>query len=267
MSVQAQAARARGGWSVRRLLGLCLLLQAAIGAAVVFEGSRGLLPELRFGPSVPDFVPGAPVQPDDQRRRFRPTDLPAAPGPLTGPKTPRDMPQTLTTELVKADGRQVLKLTGAIDEAATDRVRELLGTADPSPESVELHSPGGLVHIALELGKLMRAADLKVSVNDGAICLSACPYILAGGTQRLVSDTASVGVHQSYYDTAVYLPLFVGVSNIQQGEAEAMRYLIDMGIDPLIRIPALETPPSEIYLLTTKELMDYRLATKIRPSL
>lgn len=256
-------ARHAGFWSVQKVLWLCLVLQGVIGLAVVFEGSRTLLPDRLFAPAAPDFVPGAPVAPDDQRRRFRPADLPGRPGPVTGPETPRTMPETLVPELAELDGRRLLRLTGAIDEGAADRVRRFLENSEPEPDGVSLHSPGGLVHAALEIGTMIRNLELPVAVEDGAICMSACPYMLAGGTERLVSEQADVGVHQSYYDKAVYLPLFIGVSDIQRGEAEAMRFLIEMGVDPLVRIPALETPPADIYLLTEEELLDYRLATEI----
>lgn len=36
-----------------------------------------------------------------------------------------------------------------------------------------------------------------------------------------------------------------------------------MGIDQLILVHVLKTPPDDIYLLLEDELLDYRLATKV----
>lgn len=255
--------------SVRRWLHLCLGLQALIGAAVVVEAS-GLLTEGRWRLTAPPaIVPGEPVRPEDQTRRYRPADLPPAPAPmrpaLPGLPAPADLPERLTIETVARDGGTALSLTGRIDAGAADRLADRLAALATPPERILLHSPGGLVDEALALGRTIRAAGLPTAVPDGAVCLSACPYLLAGGTERAVSARALVGVHQSYYDRSVYLPLFLGVSWVQRGEAEAMRFLIEMGVDPLVRIPALETPAEDIYLLTADELVDYRLATEILP--
>lgn len=261
-------ARAPRGITVRRAIWLCLILQAVIGVAVVIEGSRGFRPETLFAPKAPRLAPGDPVVPDDQRRRYRPDDLPGMPVPRDGPS--RDdlgdlgpMPERLLAQVALIDGQAVLTLTGTIDDGAAERVARVLDTTLTPPEEVHLHSPGGLVAESLAIGQMIRAAELPTRMEAGAVCLSACPYILAGGVERRVSVRASVGLHQSYYDSSAYLPLFIGVADVQRGEAEAMRYLIEMGVDPLIRIPALETPPADIYLLTPEELTNYRLATDL----
>jgi hypothetical protein len=100
-------------------------------------------------------------------------------------------------------------------------------------------------------------------VFAGASCFSACPYILAGGTEREVSVNASVGVHQHYYGKNAYLPAFLAVSDVQAGQAEVMAHLNDMGIDPMLMAKALMTPPDDIYILMPQELTDFRLATTL----
>ncbi len=268
-----QASQRPVGGTTRRLLWWCFALQAMIGAAIVYEGSRGLLPSPLFAPRTPAMEPGVPVSPDDQRRRYRPADLPGSPLPHTAPRPGEapgmdsldlpPMPETLQVRLAEEGDRTVLRLTGAIDVEAAERVDRALARAEAPPQEVVLHSPGGVVIAALEIGRAVRAAGLPTRMEPGAVCLSACPYMLAGGTERRVSDRAAVGVHQSYYDSAAYLPLFIGVSDVQRGEADAMRFLMEMGVDPLVRIPALETPPNDIYLLTGEELLAYRLATDL----
>jgi len=124
---------------------------------------------------------------------------------------------------------------------------------------VELHSTGGSVADALEIGRTLRDAGLDAAVPAGRLCLSACPYILAGGVTRAVGEGAAVGVHQHYHGENSYLPAFLAVEDIQRGQAEVLAHLARMGVDPLVMVPALSTPPAEIYVLVPEELERYRL--------
>ncbi|MBE3640155.1 COG3904 family protein [Mangrovicoccus algicola] len=262
------AARPRGP-GIRRVMTACIVAQVLIGAAVVIEAGGLLDPGRWRGPALPGFDPSQPVGPDDQTRRYRPRDVPAAPGtmrpdPAPGQPLPdlSGLPASLRIETVARGDETLLSLTGTIDQGAAARFRDRLEAMEP-PDAILLHSPGGVVAEALEIGREIRARDLPTRMVAGAACLSACPYMLAGGTVRSVSRDARVGVHQSYYDRNAYLPLFVGVASIQEGEAEAMRFLQEMGVDPLLRIPALETPADAIYILTEEELTGYDLATAL----
>jgi hypothetical protein len=91
----------------------------------------------------------------------------------------------------------------------------------------------------------------------GEICLSACPYMLAGGATREIAPEALVGVHQHYFGENTLLPAYLAVEDIQRGQADVMTFLDDMGIDPLIMQHALSTPPDEIYILLPAELIRY----------
>ncbi|WP_138468857.1 hypothetical protein [Poseidonocella sp. HB161398] len=257
------AAPARRRPGIRAVMAFCLAAQALIGVAVVIEASGLLEPGRWTRRAMPGFDPAQPVVPDDQTRRFRPAELPAAPGTMRpGGPGGGPLPDSLQIETVARDGATLLSLTGTIDEGAAARLVRRLDAMEP-PDAVLLHSPGGLVAEALEIGRELRRRGLGTRLVAGAVCFSACPYMLAGGTAREVSAEARVGVHQSYYDSSALLPLFVGVAAVQEREAEAMRYLQEMGVDPLLRIPALETPADGIYILTAEELEAYRLATGI----
>jgi hypothetical protein len=122
---------------------------------------------------------------------------------------------------------------------------------------VFLNSPGGSVHDALELGRALRLAGLETEMRDGDICYSACPYLLAAGVKRTIPQEAFVGVHQHYFGESTILPAFAAVEDIQRGQGLVMRYLDQMGIDPLIMQHALITPPNEIYVLLPEELVRY----------
>jgi hypothetical protein len=41
-----------------------------------------------------------------------------------------------------------------------------------------------------------------------------------------------------------------------------MRYLDDMGVDPMALVHGLATPPKSIYLLSPEELEEYRFVTE-----
>ncbi len=239
----------RPGSGARRWLGGILVLQLVLAAfLVVGELSKGgtALTLPGTGPRSPAF--DQPVRPGDQTRRF--TDTPNLPG--------RDDP--LPDRLLLIERAGVWHLEGAIAPGDADRIARQLGRISGA---VALNSPGGSVEDALRLGRAFRLSGIATQLQAGAICLSACPYLLAGGTQRTVDSTASVGVHQHYFGESTILPAFVAVENIQRGQGRVMQYLIDMGIDPRVMQHGLVTGPDDIYVLTDEQLTAYDLATDI----
>jgi len=227
------------------VLGFQLLL-----ALLLFLG------DIRDGFRLPSFAPKAPsltepVRPGDQTRRFRQDRAPAPGRPM--PSTP--LPDRLTLTPLEAGATALLE--GAIEAGDAERIAKQIEALDPQPDRVLLNSPGGSVRDALDLGRFLRDAELNTAMRDGDICYSACPYLLASGVTRDVPDTASVGVHQHYFGQSTILPAFVAVEDIQRGQGEVMRYLDQMGIDPLVMQHALVTPPDQIYVLLPSELRAY----------
>ncbi|MEI4485316.1 hypothetical protein V8J36_03880 [Frigidibacter sp. MR17.14] len=251
------------GWTQARVLKAMLGLQIALAGVIVAGDVMTAYPGLLPGGD-PAPATEVPVRPGDQTRRFSPrllpTDRPAGPG---FPR--RDaVPSRLSFERATIAGvPDTLLLTGAIEPGDAARfTRELEGWATP-PAAVALHSPGGSVSDALEIGRAIRAAGLPTVMAAGASCFSACPYILAGGTERRVDRAARVGVHQHYFGENSLMPAFTAVSDVQAGQAEVMGYLHDMGIDPMVMSKALATPPDDIYILLPEELTDWRVATQL----
>jgi hypothetical protein len=72
-----------------------------------------------------------------------------------------------------------------------------------------------------------------------------------------------VGLHQHYYETPGFMPVFLAVENIQRGQGRTMAHLIEMGVDPGVMIHSLTTPPNDIYVLVEGELIESRMATQI----
>jgi hypothetical protein len=243
------------------MLKLLLVAQCALGVLVVIAD---LPMDLLSGaePRSPEL--SVPVAPGNQTRRFEPdripANLPAAPGFLTDAAAPSRLEFTTTAEGLP-DG--AVLLNGSIADGDAVRFADWLEERPNLPSSIALNSPGGDVDDALEIGRLIRARNLPVVIASGAVCFSACPYILAGGTERQVSREGFVGVHQHYFGENTYLPAFLLVSDIQAGQGQVMTYLGEMGIDPLVMSKALITPPDDIYILLPDELESFRLATEL----
>ncbi|KNG95318.1 hypothetical protein [Pseudaestuariivita atlantica] len=237
------------------MLRVILLLQVAIGLVILTVDIAPTLPRLLQPSQAPNLT--QPVLPGDQTRRYR-TDWEPQPGRPASPlQTPGDMPSQL---LFTPGADNTMTLTGTIRDGDAPRFRAALDAA-PATQSIRLHSPGGSVPDALAIGRMIRGSNLATVMQDGDICLSACPYIFAAGTSRTAADDAALGVHQHYFGENTVLPAFLAVSNIQRGQGKVMAYLDTMGIDPLIMQHALVTPPDEIYLLLPEERTRYRLTT------
>ena len=245
----------------RQGLKFVLLAQLAVAALLVGTDMFRYLPD-PFREKVE--LPTGPVSPGDQRREYR-TDRPvlrqSEPGDLA---VPDRFNSRLTFAESKLDGvGRVLLLSGAIAEGDADRFERHLTDLAEKPDLVALHSPGGLVSEAQMIGRYVRAQDLSTGVLAGATCVSSCPYILAGGQERIVSKRGIVGMHQHYYEQAKYIPAVFAVEDIQVNQGETMEFLIEMGVEPSLMIYSLKTPPEEIYALVDTELENTRIATEI----
>ncbi|WP_371037837.1 hypothetical protein [Rhodosalinus sp. FB01] len=235
--------------TIRRALAGVLAFQLGL-AALLFLGDVGR------GFSLPSTGPAAPgldqpARPGDQTRRFAPTDRPARPDGAP-------MPVRLQLE---RDGDDAATLRGEIATGDADLIARRIASMDPTPGILRLDSPGGSVSDALAIGRMIRRLGIATEVDAQAICLSACPYLLAAGSARRAHPAALVGVHQHYFGENTLLPAFIAVEDIQRGQGEVMAYLSAMGVDLAVMQPALLTPPDEIYLLTPEELQSYRLVT------
>ena len=200
----------------------------------------------RMGPKAPSL--SEPVRPGDQTRRFSPNRA------VPGSREP--LPERLTLTVVSA-GATVL-LEGEIAGGDATRILKQINELREAPTRAILNSPGGSLQDALELGRALRLAGMETEMREGDICYSACPYLLAAGVTRTVPEEAIVGVHQHYFGESTLLPAFAAVGDIQRGQGQVMRYLDQMGIDPLVMQHALVTPPDEIYVLLPEGLQRYK---------
>lgn len=205
-------------------------------------------------------------------------------------------------EWISAEG----KIVG--DTAA--KFRKFLKKLGDRQLPLVIHSPGGDVQNALAMGRLIREKKLDVAVGRtafsscspetkgckggytgwalpiGALCNSACPLVLAGGTQRLVGK-AALGVHQITTTTVREKIQYKTETRFVRGKKvvtkrvvrrersgtstttrmskalrrQLTRYLEEMGISTGLMGPIETTPAARIRLLTRQELIGYKLTT------
>ncbi|MHA7826212.1 MAG: COG3904 family protein [Roseovarius sp.] len=250
--------------TIGRSLTFILVLQIAVAGFLLMTdiGARWRFDTASEEPSI-----DTPVSPGDQVRRYEPTRLRpnySDPGSRPNIDLPDDLPPRLEFTLGKdPDFGEMLIMHGQIASGDAERFSAYLESLEAPPDGVAINSPGGVVREALQIGRLIRDQGLDTRIVPGTACLSSCPYVLAGGVERRVSLASSVGLHQHYYDTPGYLPVFLAVEGIQRGQGKTMRHLIEMGIDPGVMIYSLTTPPNDIYLLVESELIESRMATEV----
>ena len=247
---------------VARAIKAILIVQLGMAVFLFGRDMIGSWSGFGFAPRAPSL--DAPVRPGDQTRRFDPRDLPQRdiPDSRPFPATP-NMPDRLAFEIIDVeDGDRVLTLTGAIAPGDARRLTEFLEPLAEPIKTAFLNSPGGSVSDALQIGTLLREAEMNTEMAAGDICMSACPYVLSAGVERRVAEGAFVGVHQHYFEENTALPAFLIVEDIQRGQGEVMTYLAEMGVDPLLMQHALVTPPEAIYVFLREELETYRIITE-----
>ena len=218
-----------------------------------------LLVVIDLGPTLPSLFSGSdapeltqPVVPGDQRRLYDPS--------TPSVEIDGDMPRRLTALPITQGDTAGLSLRGVILPGDGARIVAALRTAPPA--FVTLDSPGGSVSDALEIGRMVRELGADTRLDGRTICLSACPYIFVGGTNRMAAEGARLGVHQHSFGKSTILPTFLAAEDIQRGQAEVLEHLVAMGIDLRIMGPALATPADEIYILTSTELEEWNVTAQ-----
>jgi hypothetical protein len=165
----------------------------------------------------------------------------------------------MTFDLV-GDGR--LLATGTINPGTANAFAAEIAKRGGYVKTVVLHSPGGSVTDALDMGRLIRKKGFATEVEDDRYCASSCPLVCAGGVERRAGSKAAIGVHQVTAvarDGTTHPP--DGAERVQRISADCQRYLRDMGVDSMVWIHAMETPANELFYFKPDELVILKLAT------
>ena len=111
--------------------------------------------------------------------------------------TPPSTAATLTSDVSK-EGKVVVILTGEIAPGDTDRLQQIIKTANDSGKivsGIRLNSSGGNLLEGVKLADAIRFAKIASVVPKGSTCASACFIAFAAGAEKFASYGASVGVH------------------------------------------------------------------------
>jgi hypothetical protein len=250
---------------VKRLMQLMLLLQLGLASLLIFADATGRSSVFWRDAIQPQVT--QPIAPGDQRRPYMPRSVPTAPDDRQPSESPIHLPEgedSLSFEVSETTSYgRILLLSGRIEHSDAARFERFLDETSPPPDMIALHSPGGRVVDAMQIGSVIRERELDTLMTPGAACVSACPLILFAGVERVVSRSSWVGLHQTYYEEGLFIPTTQAVSEIQSIQAEILRYTQDMGVDPAVHVHALETPPADAYFLVEAELTRYSISTRI----
>ena len=116
---------------------------------------------------------------------------------------------------------------------------------------IEVNSHGGEVFAAMEIGRLLRGVGASVAVERGAVCNSACVFVLMGAPRRSVARGARVGIHRPSLGDVRQEP------NVDALADQLRWYAEQMGVSPAI-VPAMMAVPSDrMRFLTVAELEAY----------
>jgi hypothetical protein len=176
---------------------------------------------------------------------------------------PRKVDTALTAAMtfdLQADGRLVA--TGTIQPGTAKAFAAEIEKRGGYVKTIVLHSPGGSVSDALEMGRLIRARSFATEVGSDRYCASSCPLVFAGGVERDVGAKATIGVHQVTAVGPAGGSPAQGMDSVQRVAAECQRYLHEMGIDPQVWLHAMETPRDALHVFKADELIRLKLATE-----
>lgn len=156
---------------------------------------------------------------------------------------------------------------GRIDPGTAGELERFLLAQNGEITRVVLHSPGGSVRDGLEMGRMLRDAEITTEVPDNGYCASSCPLVFAGGKARVAGQKAWIGVHQIYADRTSIGSLHDGLADAQRVSATCQQHLVDMDVNPEVWIYAMRTPKHALYIFRPRELANLDLATEIVPPL
>jgi hypothetical protein len=186
---------------------------------------------------------------------------------------------------------------GKIDNGTADRLQRLLAQLHGAPLPIYFHSPGGAVNGSMELGRLIRAHKMTVSVGrtiplscergakgekscetqigagrqieaklgplSVSMCNSACVHALAGGVVRLIPPGVTLGIHDIGFDPAFAKnrrPTAQAIALAKAvTDARLHKYIRFTGIDGGLLTEAAATPFTSVGRLTRDDAARFGL--------
>lgn len=166
-----------------------------------------------------------------------------------------------------------VQLDGPIDANAASRLRSRLQAIRESPINFYLNSPGGVMSVGMEIGRIIRqtgmATNIGIYAGEGTqskpgSCYSSCALAFLGGPYRYISKGSEFGVHRFSSGVASANDLDVA----QVASARINTYIREMDVDPSLFELMARTGKDQIYILSTQQLNDLNVTNngRKRPS-
>jgi len=155
-------------------------------------------------------------------------------------------------------------LKGSISRKDFDDINDLVRGFDEKLKGkwfaiLELDSTGGNIEAAIDIGRLLRQRELAASVDRDARCLSACVYVLAGASRRIVNQYATVGIHRPYDpDDRADSPEQQKAKQARWGTL-ITKFLGSVNVPSRLYEDSLFIPPDRMKILSAGELQQYGL--------
>ena len=164
-------------------------------------------------------------------------------------------------EQSSADGQHFLILSGEFK--ASDDLREIEAALRAGTGAiVSFNSPGGNVYAAMEVGRLIRRLNLSTVQPRFQECASACSLAFLGGVLRY-PEPGAIGVHKSSFTPDIPMTTEEAVSAVQQGTADVIAYIVEMGADPGLLALAFSYDSSDMRYLSGSEMAQFRVTTVV----
>jgi hypothetical protein len=166
----------------------------------------------------------------------------------------------------KTFGTFYLHIDGELDSTTVEKVRKLLEERKHSKcpmngDASTINSLGGSVVAAMEIGRMYRQAEMPLSVEEGAVCVSACVLVLAGATTRAIQG--KVGIHRPFFDKEIAGLTSDKVRTSYKATIETLRgYFRDMNVLETLADDMLRIEPANVRFLSDAELNYYGLTPR-----
>lgn len=120
-----------------------------------------------------------------------------------------------------------------------------------------LDSNGGDVSTSLKIGRFLRKEHAWANVDKNATCSSACVFILAGATRRIVQG--AVGIHRPFEPNGNDTSYDSQKQKYSRIAKEIRNYLEEMNVQPKLYDDMMYISPENMKYLSEKELSQYGL--------
>lgn len=167
--------------------------------------------------------------------------------------------QSLEYESFEVDGTPYLEVKGEF-LPGEDISRFVRAQQKNDARIVVFNSPGGNVSAAMQIGRTIRLLGLDAFQIRQMECASACALAFVGGVIRY-ADPGSIGVHRSSFSSGAQLGRDEAVARVQEGTADILAYLREMGVDPSLLEFALRYDQTDMRYLSKSEMKSLGVTT------